>query len=94
MPMLSDQEIQHALTELPGWSRAGDTLTRTFRCATFPAAMAFVQQVADIAEAQQHHPDIDVRYTAITFHLSTHDAGGITNKDVTLARAIDGAFAA
>ena len=92
MTTLSDQEIQQALATLPGWSRVGDTLTRTFRCATFPQGIAFVQRVADIAEAQQHHPDIDVRYTAISFHLSTHDAGGISAKDVTLARAIDGAF--
>lgn len=92
MPKLSDQEIARALTELPGWTRGGDTITRTFRCATFLAGIAFVQRVAELAEVQQHHPDIDVRYTAISFHLSTHDAGGITEKDVTLARAIDGAF--
>lgn len=93
MTVLSAQEIARALTELPGWTCVGNTLTRTFRCATFPAGIAFVQRVAELAELQQHHPDIDVRYTAITFHLSTHDAGGITEKDVRLAHAIDGVFA-
>lgn len=87
---LSDAEVQQRLTTLPGWTREGDTITKTFRFATFPAGIACIARVADIAEAQQHHPDIDIRYTAVTFTLSTHDSGGVTAKDFALAGAIDG----
>lgn len=88
-PVLSDLEIQRRLEALPGWSRRGDTITKTYQCATFPAGIAFVARVADAAEAQQHHPDVDIRYTRITFALSTHDSGGITAKDFALAAAIE-----
>jgi 4a-hydroxytetrahydrobiopterin dehydratase len=89
MPALSDIEIQRGLGALPGWSRKGDTLVKSYHFATFPAGVAFIAQVADIAEAMQHHPDIDIRYTKVHFSLSTHDAGGITPKDFDLARAIE-----
>lgn len=88
-PALSDIEIQRTLGTLPGWSRKGDAITKSYHFSTFPAGMAFVARVADVAEEQQHHPDIDIRYTKITFVLSTHDSGGITVKDFTLATAIE-----
>lgn len=88
-PVLSDLEIQQRLETLPGWSRRGGTITRQFRADTFPAGIAFLARVADVAEAQQHHPDVDIRYTTLTFALSTHDSGGITDKDFHLARAIE-----
>lgn len=86
---LSDLEIQRALGGLNGWSRRGDALTKTFTFATFAEGIAFVDRVARLADAKQHHPDIDIRYTKITFVLSTHDAGGITEKDLELASAIE-----
>jgi 4a-hydroxytetrahydrobiopterin dehydratase len=89
MAALSDIEIQRNLGGLPGWSRKGDTLAKTYHFATFPAAIAFIAQVAEIAESMQHHPDIDIRYVNVHFHLSTHDAGGITDKDFALATAIE-----
>lgn len=92
MQSLSDIEIQRALGALPGWSRKGDSLTRTYQFDTFPAGIDFLREVADVAEAQAHHPDVDVRYTKLTFNLSTHDAGGITNKDLLLARAVDALY--
>ena len=92
MRPLSDIEIQRALGALPGWSRKGNTLTRTYQFAEFPAGIDFLRRVADVAEAQAHHPDVDVRYTKLTFNLSTHDAGGITEKDFTLARAVDSLY--
>jgi 4a-hydroxytetrahydrobiopterin dehydratase len=92
MQSLSDIEIQRALGALPGWSRKGDVLTRTYQFATFPDGIDFLRLVADVAEAQAHHPDVDVRYTRLTFNLSTHDAGGITEKDFTLARAVDALY--
>ena len=88
-PVLSADEVQQRLTALPGWTRQGDTITKTFRFATFPDGIACIARVADIAEAQQHHPDIDIRYTAVTFTLSTHDSGGITGKDFELAPEIE-----
>jgi len=88
-PVLSPDEVQQHLATLPGWTRQGDTITKTYRFATFPDGIACIARVADIAEAQQHHPDIDIRYTAVTFTLSTHDSGGITQKDIDMAAAID-----
>ena len=89
VPVLSDIEIQRALGALPGWSRKGDTIAKSYHFATFPAGIAFIARVADVAETQQHHPDIDIRYTKVTFALSTHDSGGITAKDFTMATAIE-----
>lgn len=86
---LSDIEIQRGLSAIPGWTRRGNALTRTFEFPTFPAAIAFVSRVADEAERMDHHPDIDIRYTRVTCTLSTHSAGGITLKDFKLAEAID-----
>jgi 4a-hydroxytetrahydrobiopterin dehydratase len=87
--LLSDIGIQRELAGLPGWSRRGSTLTKTYRFATFPAAITFVTRVADAAESMDHHPDIDIRHTRLTFTLSTHDAGGITSNDLSLAREIE-----
>jgi len=87
---LSDIAIQRELGSLRGWSRRGDVLTKTFVWPTFPAGIEFVRRVADAAERMQHHPDIDIRYTKVTCALSTHDAGGITEKDIALAREIEG----
>jgi 4a-hydroxytetrahydrobiopterin dehydratase len=87
--LLSDIGIQRELAGLPGWSRRGGSLTKTYRFATFPAAITFVTRVADVAESMDHHPDIDIRHTRLTFTLSTHDAGGITSSDLSLAREIE-----
>lgn len=89
-PVLSDIEIQRALGQLPGWSRRSNVIAKTFTMATFPAGIAFVRRIADAAESAQHHPDIDIRYTKITIALSTHDSGGLTAKDIDLAKVIEG----
>ncbi len=86
---LSDLEIQRALGALPGWARRGDVLTKTYTFPTFARGIAFVQRVAVAADAADHHPDIDIRYTKVTCTLSTHDAGGITASDLTLASTIE-----
>jgi 4a-hydroxytetrahydrobiopterin dehydratase len=88
-PRLSDLEIQRALGGLTGWTRRGETLTKTFSFERFSDGIAFVDRVARIADEMNHHPDIDVRYTKITMTLSTHDAGGITQSDLTLAERIE-----
>ena len=89
-PRLSDLEIQRALGSLPGWARRGDVLTKTFTFKRFADGIEFVQRVARAADKMDHHPDIDIRYTKVTCTLSTHDAGGITDSDLTLARTIEG----
>ena len=87
---LSDLEIQRALGSLSGWTRRGDTLTKTYTFERFADGIAFVDRVAKVADQMNHHPDIDVRYTKITMVLSTHDAGGITSSDLKLAESMEG----
>lgn len=87
--MLSEAEIAEALRGLPGWARAGSAITRTFRFAGFHEAVAFVDRLVAPAEAANHHPDLAVSYNRVQVTLTTHDAGGLTRKDVDLAHAID-----
>ena len=87
---LSDLELASALKELPGWSREGKSIARTFSFSKFADGIAFVQRIARVADEMDHHPDIDIRYTKVTCTLSTHDAGGITDADLTLAGTIEG----
>jgi 4a-hydroxytetrahydrobiopterin dehydratase len=90
MPLLDDDAIRAALAELTGWQRDGDALTRSVEAPTFLDGIALVSAVAQAAEAADHHPDIDIRWRTVTFTLSTHSEGGITEKDLALARTIDG----
>ena len=80
-----------ALARLPGWTRAGRAIERTYRFADFRGALAFVNRVGDLAERQNHHPDIAIHYNEVTLTLWSHDAGGVTERDVRLAGAIDAA---
>jgi 4a-hydroxytetrahydrobiopterin dehydratase len=86
---LTDDQIRAELSKLGGWAREGDALTKTFTFARFADGIAFVQRVAVAADAADHHPDIDIRYTKIRIALSTHDAGGITAADAKLAHQLD-----
>jgi 4a-hydroxytetrahydrobiopterin dehydratase len=90
-PRLSEAEIQGRLGDVPGWQVAGDALTKTFTFANFVESMQFVNRLAQAAEDAQHHPDIDIRYNKVTISLSTHDAGGVTEKDFALAQEADAA---
>jgi len=87
---LSDIAIQRELGSLPGWSRRGDVITKTYQFKAFLTGIAFVDAIAKAAESADHHPDIDIRYTKIVCSLSTHSAGGITQKDLDMARQIEG----
>ena len=86
MPRLSDDALQAALTTLGGWVVAAGELEKRYSFGTFPDAVAFVTRVAALAEGAGHHPDIDIRYSTVTLRLSTHSEGGITERDVELAR--------
>ena len=88
---LSDSEIEQSLVHLPGWDREGDEIVKWYELSTFPTAIAFVGTIADLAEAANHHPDLDIRYRRVRVALSTHDSGGITQNDVDLATQIEAA---
>jgi 4a-hydroxytetrahydrobiopterin dehydratase len=81
--------IERALANMPEWAEVGGSIQRTFGFPNFVAAMEFVNKVAAAAEADQHHPDILIRYNKVTMSLNTHDAGGITAKDFALAAKMD-----
>ena len=85
MAVLTDAEVTAALERLPGWERDGDVIAKTYELATFPKAIDFVVAVGEQAEAADHHPDIDIRWRRVRLALTTHDAGGLTEKDVALA---------
>lgn len=85
MERMSESEVKEGLTALPEWSESGGSINRTFQFTDFLQAMVFVNAVARLAEADQHHPDILVRWNKVTLSLSTHDAGGITAKDFAFA---------
>ena len=86
---LSASDVDARLAQLPGWSRQGDSLTRRFTFKGFPDAIAFVTRLAFDAEAADHHPDLQVSYKRVTVTWSTHDEGGITEKDFEGARQAD-----
>ena len=87
--LLDDEQVAAALDELTCWQRDGDAIVRTVDLPSFPAAIEVVREVAEIAEARNHHPDIDIRWRTVTFRCSTHSKGGITDLDIELAKEID-----
>jgi 4a-hydroxytetrahydrobiopterin dehydratase len=90
MTRLSDDDVHAALAEgLPGWELEGGAITKEFGFSGFRTAIDFIDRVADEAQAARHHPDLQNRYNRVTVTLTTHDEGGITEKDVALARAIE-----
>ena len=89
MTVLSDADVRAALASLPGWGRINNEIEKTFACASFADAIAFVVRIGFLAEAANHHPDIDVRWRNVRVALTTHDAGGLTAKDIELAGAIE-----
>lgn len=88
--LLTDTQVSDALQHLPEWQQEGTKLTRTVEFASFLQAIQAVNRIAEIAESENHHPDIDIRYRVLTFACMTHSQGGITANDVSLAKEIDG----
>lgn len=86
--LLTKEQIDEALAALPGWTCDGKALRRTFVFPGFVEAVAFVDRLVEPAERLNHHPDISLAYNRVTVSLTTHDAGGLTAKDLALARAI------
>ena len=89
MPVLDEQSIKSKLESLPNWSEIQGSIQRTYKFKDFVESIGFVSKVADLAEASEHHPDILIRYNKVSLTLSTHDAGGITDKDFDLATQCD-----
>jgi 4a-hydroxytetrahydrobiopterin dehydratase len=92
MAKLSTEKIAEKLEALPGWKYKDDAISKMFKFKEFLHGIEFVQKVAEIAEGADHHPDITINYTRVTFLCSTHDAGGVTEKDIKLAENIEIAF--
>ena len=90
MAVLSDDDVDAAAAELNGWARSDGALRRSVTFGSFLDGVEAVRRVAEAAERADHHPDIDIRWRTVTFTLATHSEGGITEKDVHLAREIDG----
>ena len=89
MTTLTPAEVETELRAVPRWSQQGKSIVRTFQFKDFAAAIAFVNQVAALADEAWHHPDIDVRRNTVTLTLTTHDAGGLTTRDFALAASVD-----
>ena len=89
MARLDESDIEQRLRQLPGWERHGDEIRRTYSFPDFNGSMAFVNRVAELAEDADHHPDILVTYAKVTLTLTSHDAGGLTDRDFRLAARID-----
>lgn len=89
MAVLTDEEVDAALPELDGWARADGALRRSIKFPTFLEGIDAVRRVGEHAERKDHHPDIDIRWRTVTFALVTHSEGGITGKDVDMARDIN-----
>ena len=89
MTLLTGPEIADALDALPGWGGDTNDVRCRYTAPTFPAAIGLVDAVAVAAEAADHHPDIDIRWRDVLFVLSTHSAGGVTERDLRMAATID-----
>ncbi|MEB3021100.1 4a-hydroxytetrahydrobiopterin dehydratase [[Mycobacterium] crassicus] len=89
MALLTDDQVDAALSGLDGWERADGVLRRSIKFGSFLAGIDAVRRVAERAEAVDHHPDIDIRWRTVTFALVTHSEGGITKRDVGLAGDIN-----
>jgi 4a-hydroxytetrahydrobiopterin dehydratase len=92
--LLTDDQVQQALGGLDGWRQDRQELVRVVELADFRTAIIVVDQVAEVAEAANHHPDIDIRWRTLTFRLTTHDKGGLTDKDMDLAGRINAILSA
>ena len=89
MAKLTPKEIKTALASVSLWQKKGAIIQRTFVFKDFPVSVKFVTGVARLAEKAGHHPDIDIRWNKVTLALTTHDEGGLTEKDFALAKKFD-----
>jgi 4a-hydroxytetrahydrobiopterin dehydratase len=91
MPKLDSPQIKSSLATVPDWKKKGSSIVRTYQFKDFVVAMKFVNAVAKLAEKTQHHPDIDIRWNKVSLSLTTHDVGGLSEKDFAAAIRFDSA---
>jgi 4a-hydroxytetrahydrobiopterin dehydratase len=89
METLSDEQIESRLSELDGWEREGDAITKTFDRGDFVGSVEFVDSLVDPAEEMNHHPDLSVSWSKVRVSVTTHAAGGLTSNDFELAKRVD-----
>ncbi len=92
MPVLTTKQVDLHLKAVPNWSKRAQVILRTFKFMGFMKSIDFVNRIARKAQKMDHHPDIEIRFNKVTLRLTTHDEGGITKKDVSLARQCDEVF--
>jgi 4a-hydroxytetrahydrobiopterin dehydratase len=92
MPALATKQVSLHLKAVPNWSKRAQTIHRTFKFEGFLNSIAFVNRIARKAQKINHHPDIDIRFNKVTLKLTTHDEGGLTKKDFSLAEQCDEVF--
>jgi len=88
LAVLDQDTIREALKNLPDWRQQGQAIRRDYEFKDFAKAMIFVNQLAELAETANHHPDIDIRYNKVTLVLTSHDSGGVTQRDIKMAKQI------
>ncbi len=93
MTALSAQEIGDRLAELPGWEYDGERISKRFEFDSFIDAIGFIVRVAERADAQDHHPDLENRYREVTVHFRTHSARAVTQKDLDMAAEVESVVA-
>ncbi len=89
MGLMSDEDVRTALGALPGWRREGDGIVREFTFDDFAGSIGFVNRLAEIAEAENHHPDIAISWATVAVTWTSHSVGGITDTDLVMASATD-----
>lgn len=89
MKVLSSREVREKLEEIEGWKIKGSKIQRIYKFKKYMDGIAFVNKLAELAEKEQHHPDLTIIWTTVTVELTTHDAGGITLRDIRMAKKIN-----
>jgi 4a-hydroxytetrahydrobiopterin dehydratase len=94
MTSYTDAQIEDALEGLPGWSQEGEAIVKSFEFADFSAAIAFLSRAAGPIDEMDHHPEWTNVYNRVDIRLTSHDVGGVTDRDVQLARVLERVAAA
>lgn len=89
MALLSDEKIEQRLGDLQGWSREGETISKTFKRGDFVGSVKFVDSLVEPAEGMGHHPDLEISWDEVKVSISTHAQGGLTENDFELAKRLE-----
>lgn len=92
MPVLTTSQVMQQMKAVPDWSKRGRAIYRTFKFDGFLESITFVNRIAKKAQKVDHHPDIAISFNKVTLKLTSHDEGGLTKKDFSLARRCNKVF--